>query len=350
MRFHRSAGARVFVLEPALAASLAAFAFATVLTGALAVRGQQAASSHDIQIRATGRPVARVNGTVLTDGDLLREMFAIFPYARQHDGGFPKELEEGIRDGALKMIIFEELVYQEALRRGMNVSAPKLDKAEADFRAQFANADLYREFVHADFHDSEELVRARVRRSLLIDALLKIEVERKSEVSNAELRSYYDENPRRFEHAESFAFQTISVLPPTTPTAAQMKEGRRRAEDALRQARATKTYEEFGMLAEKISDDDYRVMMGDHKFVERAKLDPAVVHALLALQPGQITGVIQIEQAFTIVRLNGHTPAGKSKFEDVKVDLRKELEAKKTNRLRAALDQSLRRKATIEVL
>jgi peptidyl-prolyl cis-trans isomerase SurA len=104
------------------------------------------------------------------------------------------------------------------------------------------------------------------------------------------------------------------------------------------------------MLAEKISDDDYRVMMGDHKFVERAKLDPAVVHALLALQPGQITGVIQIEQAFTIVRLNGHTPAGKSKFEDVKVDLRKELEAKKTNRLRAALDQSLRRKATIEVL
>ena len=31
---------------------------------------------------ASGKPVARVNGTVLTDRDLLREMYTIFPYAR----------------------------------------------------------------------------------------------------------------------------------------------------------------------------------------------------------------------------------------------------------------------------
>ena len=43
--------------------------------------------------RPTGKPVARVNGAVLTDRDLLREMFTIFPYARQHNGGFPKAME-----------------------------------------------------------------------------------------------------------------------------------------------------------------------------------------------------------------------------------------------------------------
>ena len=30
----------------------------------------------------SGKPVARVNGSVLTDRDLLREMYIIFPYAR----------------------------------------------------------------------------------------------------------------------------------------------------------------------------------------------------------------------------------------------------------------------------
>ena len=35
------------------------------------------------------------------------------------------------------------------------------------------------------------------------------------------------------------------------------------------------------MLAEKISEDDYRVMMGYHKPVDRAKLPPYVVQALL---------------------------------------------------------------------
>jgi parvulin-like peptidyl-prolyl isomerase len=324
---------------------------AVLVLGALwTASAQESASSQNIEVHATGRPVARVNDTVLTDGDLLREMFAIFPYAREHNGGFPKEMEPGIRDGALKMIIFEELVYQEALRRGMTVPDAKLQEAEGEFRAQFATPDLYQEFVHTEFHDSEEMVRQRVRRSLLIEELLQVDVEQKSTVSDAALKAYYDKNPARFEHAESFSFQTISILPPKTPDPDQLKEGRRRAEDALQQAKATNSYEEFGLLAEKLSDDDYRVTMGDHKLIERAKLDPAVVRALLALQPGQITGIIQIEQAFTMVRLNQHLPAGKMKFSDVKADLRTELESQKTNQLRAALDQTLRRKAKIEAL
>src|ERR1700739_186238 len=66
--------------------------------------------------QVSDKPVARVNGAVLTDRDLLREMLQIFPYARQHSG-FPKAQEASIRQGALQMIIFEELVYQEAQHR-----------------------------------------------------------------------------------------------------------------------------------------------------------------------------------------------------------------------------------------
>ena len=32
-------------------------------------------------LQISDKPVARVNGAVLTDRDLLREMYAIFPYA-----------------------------------------------------------------------------------------------------------------------------------------------------------------------------------------------------------------------------------------------------------------------------
>ena len=104
------------------------------------------------------------------------------------------------------------------------------------------------------------------------------------------------------------------------------------------------------MLAEKISEDDYRVMMGDHHKVDRAKLPPDMVKALLAMQPGQVTDLIQIENAYTIVRLNQHVPAGKIKFEDVKAQLMKQLQTKKTNDVRAALDKKLRQNAKVEVL
>lgn len=298
----------------------------------------------------TGKPVARVNGTVLTDRDLQREMFAIFPYARQHNGNVPQEMEPQIRNGAMQMIIFEELLYQEAQRRKITTPAERLNRAEADFRKQFPTPAEYNNFVQAEFHGSQPAVREKIRRSLLIEALLKSDVDNKSKVTVAEAKAYYDKNPASFQYAEAFAIQTISILPPDKATPAQLKEVRKKAEDALKQAKATKTYEEFGILAEKISEDDYRVMMGDHKKVDRAKLPPDTVKALLSMQKGQITGLIQIENAYTIVRLNQHISAGKIKFEDVKAQLMKQLQDRKTNEVRAALDKKLRQNAKVEVL
>ena len=119
--------------------------------------------AHGFQPRRTGagdraadggdKPVARVNGSVLTDADLVREEYAIFPYARQHNG-LPKDLEPQIRAGALKMIVFEELVYQEALRRKMTVPAAKMQRAEADFRKQFATPEEFNAFLQSEFHGS----------------------------------------------------------------------------------------------------------------------------------------------------------------------------------------------------
>ena len=296
---------------------------------------------------SAGKPVARVNGSVLTDADLVREEYAIFPYARQHNG-LPKDLAPQIRDGALKMIIFEELVYQEALHRKMTVPSVKLQHAEADFRKQFTTPDQFTTFLQSEFHGSHDLLQEKIRRSLLIEALLKTEVDNKSVVSPAELRGFYDKNQVRFEHPETFTFQTISVLPPANATADQLKEGRTRADRALQQAKATKTAEEFGLLAEKISDDDYRVMMGQHKPVPANELPPQVAKTLLAMKVGEVSDVVQIDEAYTIMRLQEHKPAGKAKFEDVKADLEKELQESKKNQLRAALDKSLRQNATIE--
>ncbi|MFZ0744451.1 MAG: peptidyl-prolyl cis-trans isomerase, partial [Terracidiphilus sp.] len=99
---------------------------------------------------------------------------------------------------------------------------------------------------------------------------------------------------------------------------------------------------------EKISDDDYRVMMGQHKAVAIDQLAPQVAKALLGMRVGDVSDIIQIEQAYTIVRLQVHTPAGKAKFVDVEAQLEKELQQTKRNQLRAALDKKLRQNAKIE--
>jgi len=84
--------------------------------------------------------------------------------------------------------------------------------------------------------------------------------------------------------------------------------------------------------------------------MSRDQLAPQVLKALLAMKPGEVSDLIQIDQALTIVRLKEHTPAGKAKFADVKAQLQKELQQNKTNQIRSALDKKLRQNAKIEEL
>jgi parvulin-like peptidyl-prolyl isomerase len=297
----------------------------------------------------TDKPVARVNGAVLTDRDLLREMFTIFPYAKQHNG-FPKGQEAAIRQGALEMIIFEELVYQEAERRKLVIAAAKLNKAEADFRGQFHSPEEYQQFLKAEMQGSEQKVRQQIKRSLLIEQVLKTDVEMKSEVTQAEILAYYQKNGARFQQPESFNFQSISVIPALKPTPEQAADAKKKADEFLKKAKATKSYQEFGLLAESVSQDDFRVNMGDHRVVGREKLPPQIVKAFLAMQPGQVSGLIQIESAYTIVRLNGHNQARKQPFAEVKNDLKTELQKAKYEKLRSGLAKQLRAKAKVEVV
>lgn len=337
----------VFALLLEAAANASAQVSSHAPTGATKPAPSATAPASAFQV--SDKPVARVNGAVLTDRDLLREMMQIFPYASQHNG-FPKEQEAAIRQGALQMIIFEELVYQEAQRRKLAVPQQQIKQSELDFKKQFRSAQEYQQYLKVEMGGSENAAVNKIKRSLLIEQVLKLEVENKSAIALVETRAYYDKNPARFRIPESFTFQTISVLPPKNPTVDQTKEALKRANDQLNQAKATRSYQDFGLLAEKVSEDDFRVNMGDHKAIERDKLPPQVVKALLAMKPGQVSDLIQIEQAYTIIRLNAHTPAGKKSFAEVKGELRTELQKSKYEQLRVGLDKRLRTNAKVELL
>jgi peptidyl-prolyl cis-trans isomerase SurA len=318
-------------------------------TTAQALLSAQPTNAPGVRVQVGDKPVARVNGAVLTDRDLLREMYTIFPYARQHNG-FPKELEPEIRRGALEMIIFEELVYQEAKHRHLTISPAHLTRAEGEFRKQFPSQDVYEQFLKVEMNGSRQVLREKVRRSLLIEAVLKSEVQSKAAVSLAEAKAYYDKNPKRFDRGESFSIQTISIIPPQNAGAEIQKEARQRAEEALRKAKATKSYREFGLLAEKVSDDDWRVNMGDRKQVDRAQLPPPLVAAALKMKPGEVSDLLRLGPNYTLFRLNAHTPAGKADFAAVQTQVQSDLEKARYNELRAQLHTRLRKNAKVEVL
>jgi peptidyl-prolyl cis-trans isomerase SurA len=293
------------------------------------------------------KPAVRVNGAVLTEADVVREMYVIFPYASQH-GGFPKAMAADIRKGAIEMIVFEELLYQEAKRIKVPIAPEQLSRAESEFRKQLGSSE-YEKFLRTECQGSKQVLREKVRRSLLIEKMLATEVEQKSIVTATEVKAYYDNNPKQFEKRESLRIQTISILPPKDGGASD-KEVHKRAEEAYKLATATKGFQDFGLLAEKISDDDWHVNMGDRSYVEISALPPQIVKAAAAMKPGEVSSLIQLGNAYTIFRLVDHESAGKKPFAVVKDKLKANLQKQKQAEIRAVLNQRLRKSAKVEVL
>ena len=295
------------------------------------------------------KPVVKVNGAILTDRDLIREMYAIFPYGRQHNG-FPKGMEAEIRQGALQMIIFEELTYQEGLRRKIVIPSARLDRATAQYRKQFPNDEAYRQFLKAECNGSTRTLQQKIRRSLVIEAVLNAEVRDKSRITLSAAKAYFEDNPKQFERPEKLSIQTISIIPPDNGGAEVQKEARKRADEALRQAQSTKTYRDFGLLAEKLSDDDWHVNMGDRHEMDASALPPPLVEEARKMKPGQVSGLLQFGPYYTLFRLNAHKPAGKASFEEVKAKLLTNLRNARISQLRSDLNRKLHQRAKIETM
>lgn len=295
------------------------------------------------------KPAVRVNGTVLTEIDVRREMYAIFPYARQHNG-FPKGMESEIRNGAIQMIVFEELLYQEAKRRGLAISPERLTKADAEFRRLYPDKTKFDEYLRIECQGSRQVLREKIRRSLLIERMLKTEVEQKSTVTFADARAYYDKNPKLYEHSETVAIQTISIIPAQNASYVTKLEARAKIKDIARLGKAAKTARDFGLIAEQLSEDDWRTRMGDRGTMEVTALPPDVVGVARAMKPGDVSEPIQLGTSWVVIRLNAHTPAGRTSFSQVQSKLQFELQKQKKEQLSATLYERLRRSAKIELM
>ena len=90
--------------------------------------------------------------------------------------------------------------------------------------------------------------------------------------------------------------------------------------------------------------------MGDHKVVATRQAAATDHQSIPGHEAGQVSGLIQIETAYTIVRLNAHNPARKQPLSEVKNDLKTELQKMKSEKLRSGLAKQLRAKAKVEVV
>lgn len=302
--------------------------------------------------------VATVNDERITRADL--DGYAAWRALdeRGAGGSLDPAQEQLQRLNQLRELIDRRLLLQVASRRGLSASDEEVEAVVARHRLPYTTAEAFQRHLGSLGMDLPGL-RKQTRRQLTVERLLVREIASKVEVDESEMRAYYDANRAAFSVPEQrlhlaqilVGESQLSPIPNLrNDDATDRTFARRKIERILDELEDGADFEE---LALHFSEDPvYAANGGDMGFIPLSALeqaDTSLRRALVDLEPGEHSAVIETGGEFRILRLIAIEPAGQRSFDDpaVRASIRDVLANRKEQLLRSAFYEIQRNAARI---
>jgi parvulin-like peptidyl-prolyl isomerase len=276
--------------------------------------------------------VATVNGTALTQRDLENEVNKLIQQITFHHNVSPEKRKE-YYGKALDELINRELEYQDAVAKGIKPDKGKIDAQMERLRKRFKSENDYKVALDKEGM-TEKSLRKMVEKEMLVRSVIDKTVTEASAVSERQLKEYYEKNTSKFKEPETVRLRLIST------------NDEKKAKDILAKLKAGA---DFAKTATDFSEDNYRVSGGDIGYVHRGRMIPEVENVAFKTKVGGISGLIKAGDYWYIIKVEDKKPEHQMSFDDVKVNLKKQLEAERAAELNKKWLDSLRAKAKIEV-
>jgi parvulin-like peptidyl-prolyl isomerase len=273
-------------------------------------------------------PVALV-GEETISADEFRDLYVSEVARHRYMKGEPltdvERLEIGMQ--SLRMLIERSILYQEARKRG--ISVPQ-EEVEAGWRREAArlgerlgdNGSLSEEEVLELAGATKEEALQELRRTLVIERMReRIREDRGIAVSDVEVSRAYDEMKDSLVQKERVYIHQILLR---APEGAPNREAKQKAaQNALARLRAG---ESFSSVAQEVSEGPSKEQGGDPGGpVPLDGLPPEMRAAVAALEPGDMSGVIETKYGFHIIRLIEVLPGKKPSLEEMEPVIRQRL-------------------------
>jgi len=299
------------------------------------------------QQKSANDAVARVDGTVITKGELDRAVKVLLAQ-NQIEQQLPPEVMKQAEGAALDQLISAELLYQEGSKLKIKDLDKQVDEKIAANRAKFATQEeLEKALKEVDMTVKD--MRDFTRKDLVIAKLIETEYAAKlAAPSDEEARKVYQENlDKYFRRPETVRASHILVGVEENATEAERKKAKEKAEALLKRVKAG---EDFAALAKSDSTCPSKEEGGDLGAFPRGKMVPAFEEAAFALKVGEVSGVVETQFGYHIIKLTDRQEASTDKFEDVKPKIVQFLKQEKLQKIVAEHVEALRSKAKIEKL
>lgn len=179
---------------------------------------------------------------------------------------------------------------------------------------------LYQEAVKRGLDADEEVLRviAEAEKKILIARLLKDEIDDALEISEAEVNAFYEENANRYRTPELMRASHILLMS---------------EEDARKVIEDHAAGVNFENLAKAKSMDPTAQRGGDIGYFPKGQLMPEFENACSGLDVGEVSGVVRTSLGYHVIKLTDRRPPVSRPVKDVEGDIKARLRTLKRQRM-----------------
>ena len=285
-----------------------------------------------------------VNGKVITEADLDARLKPIIERASMRMDPNSIEMNKGrIRNQTLEGMIMENLLDEQVVKAGITITDKDVnDKIGEILAKQGMTMDGFRQTLQMQGL-SETQFRQQMEKGLGYEKLMELKAGA-GDINDAEALAFYEKNKEDFNSPEQVHASHILIKVAPTATPEEKAAAKEKLEKILKQVNEGG---DFAALARENSDCPSKAKGGDLGFFEKGQMVKEFEQAAFALQPGQVSDVVETQFGYHIIKVTNRKEAGLTPFEKAKDDIIKNLQQGKKNQLFRQYVQNLREEANV---
>lgn len=290
-------------------------------------------------------PVAIVEGEKISRADLEKTFgSALASSGINADDLAPDQKMAGYRE------ILDELIVDKLISRKASSVEIKDADLEAEIKrvkGQFPSEDVFKaEMAKAGETDSS--FRDSIKKMMQQQKWMETQVGDKASVSDADIKKFYDENKKEFEHPELVRASHILIRVPEDAPENVAAEKKKTAEAALE--RVTGKKEDFAAVAKEVSEEPgAKESGGDLNFFPKERMVPEFANAAFAMKKGEISKApVRSKFGWHVIKVTDRKDSGTMPYDEVKPQVKSYLEGGKRREAVRTVVDAIRAEAKVE--
>ena len=299
--------------------------------------------------------IAEFNGKAYTKKEFIAEFTKQFP-----DGKIPPQVNQQLQSmggEVIKLILRDKLMFAAMAKAGITPSQAFAKKCLEDDvkklpkeQVQFLTQQLAMQKKTLAQYIDEYSANPDVQKQIALQAFLKRDVFKNVTVTEADAKKFYDSNPQMFaipaDAADSLRASHILIMVDPKADAKVKQAAKAKAEAILAELKANPALFEAKAKAEsKCPSGRNGGSLGNF---QKGQMDSEFEKAVIALKDGQISGVVETQFGYHIIRRDALQKGSVMPFDQIKGELIAGLEGQKQQAALMAFITKLEKDAKVQ--